>query len=148
MGCQTSGVSAICRNVPSARCIGMHDHSYQGQPLGSTASKLSGPFPLESCSTSEPRQGARVQLWGSAGKLTVNCMSGRGPVLLRGAMPAAMLPGRANGLYVGAVGVSVMGSVCSSFLRAAHSTRLTARPARPLDSASTRVVKRFRRISK
>ena len=47
---QTSGVSAIRRNVPSARCIGMHDHSYQGQPLGSTASKLSGPFPLESCS--------------------------------------------------------------------------------------------------
>ena len=31
-------------------------------------------------------------------------MSDRSPVLLRGAMPAAMAPGRANGLYVVVVG--------------------------------------------
>ena len=36
-------------------------------------------------------------------------MSGRSPVLLRGAMPAAMAPGRANGLYVVVVGEDVRG---------------------------------------
>ena len=34
-------------------------------------------------------------------------MSGRGPVLLRGALPAAMAPGRANGLNVVVVGEGV-----------------------------------------
>ena len=34
--------------------VGPHlsSHSYPGQPLGSTASKLGGPFPLEPCSIS------------------------------------------------------------------------------------------------
>ena len=43
-------------------------------------------------------------------------MSGRGPVLYRGAMPAAMATGRANGLYV--VYIVVVGEgVCRPFLR-------------------------------
>ena len=40
-------------------------------------------------------------------------MSDRSPVLLRGAMPAAMAPGRANGLYVVVVGEGE----CRPFLR-------------------------------
>ena len=55
-------------------------------------------------------------------------MSGRGPVLLRGAMPAAMAPGRANGLYVVVVGEGE----CRPFLRGR-----SEQPSIPLESAST-----------
>ena len=43
-------------------------------------------------------------------------MSSRGPVLLREAVPAAMAPGRANGLHVGVVG----DEECWPVLRGAH----------------------------
>ena len=42
-------------------------------------------------------------------------MSDRSPVLLRGAMPAAMAPGRANGLYVVVVGEVIYHNYCRPF---------------------------------
>ena len=49
--------------------VGPHlsSHSYPGQPLGSAASKLCGPFPLEPCSISV-RGGSRV-----LGKVLIYC---------------------------------------------------------------------------
>ena len=55
-------------------------------------------------------------------------MSDRSPVLLRGAMPAAMAPGRANGLYVVVVGEGE----CRPFLRGR-----SEQPSVPSESAST-----------